>query len=98
LHPAVMPRPNKSSIQGANGSSRETSSKTPIGGGGTYADPSSVFRRKTAIVARVTGSPGQKRPAAQPAGMPRWKRSSIHGANGSSGGTSSKIPLAGGGT
>ena len=36
-----------------------TSSKYPVAVGGMYPEPSHVFRRKIAICARVTASPGQ---------------------------------------
>src|SRR5262245_32120256 len=65
-----MPRALNSSIHGAKGSFAGTSAKTPWAGGGTYAAPSYVFRRKTAICARVTGEETQYAPPPQPAAMP----------------------------
>jgi hypothetical protein len=57
----VICRLASSSIQGSNGLPEQgTSAKTvPVHGGGTWAEPSLAFRRKTAICARVTGFAGQ---------------------------------------
>src|SRR4030095_15620828 len=50
-----------------------------------------VFTRKTAICCRVTGSPGQNKPGAQPPVIPRRESSSMNGQNGLLAGTSLNI-------
>jgi hypothetical protein len=56
----VIPRSTSSSIHFAKGLVQGTSLKVgTVQSGGTYAGPSSVRRRKTAICSRVTASFGQ---------------------------------------
>src|SRR6185295_16286012 len=96
--PAAIPREARSSIQSVNRPGHATSANAPVHVGGTYELPNCVRSRNTDICWRRTGLSGQYvGPAPQPATTPRWKSSSIHGANGLSAGTSAKTPNAGGG-
>jgi hypothetical protein len=71
-----------------------------MAGGRAHMGRLNVRTRNTAISARLTAAEGQYRRGAvlHPLVIPLRASSSIHGAKGLAAGTSSNVPVAGGGT